>query len=142
MAEPTIPERLRRLHRLYVARAEAFAAFDADGSARLRSGLERRIDIECEAMLAAAEARGCTDEDRQRLGVAFGDLAGAAYEQTRRRLMQDAYRSAEKSGSFASKTHLSEQRRWHRQAALAAEQTAHAAIRDALTALQITEETE
>ncbi|GAB3656638.1 hypothetical protein [Glycomyces tarimensis] len=139
MAEPTIPERLRRLHHLYSARAAAFAAIDATGSDRFRRILDRRIDTECEAILAAADERGCTAEERQRLGSAFGDLSGAAYEQARQRLMQDAYRAGEKSGAFEPKSQLVEERRHHRQRALGAEQTAHAAIRDALAALQIAE---
>lgn len=144
MAEPTIPERLRRLHHLYLAdaTAEHTDGDDVDpDTAWLRRTLERCIDTEVQALQAAAAELYRTHEPHRRIGAALLDLSNAADSQVRLRLKQDAYRAAEKSGAIVPKSQLIEQRRFIRGQVTNAEHRAQHAIRDVLNVLQIPKET-
>lgn len=134
--EPTIPERLRRLHRLYLAEAGAEAV--SDGLART---VLRRINDELAEVEAAYIKRGCTPETQARIRVALIDeLRTAARQQVRLGIVLAAYREAERSGAYTPKSQLTEKRGWLRQEATSVAAVAQQAIRTVLTAFQIDEE--
>jgi hypothetical protein len=132
MSNPTIPERLRRLHRLYLAEGHALAVMDLVDAERLAKRIGRHIHDEHVAVVAAAEGHGFTPEEVTRTQGAFDALRGAARNKVRLQIAQAAFREAEQSGAFVPKSSLVEIRGWLRQAAANAEHEAQQAIRTVL----------
>lgn len=138
--EPTIPERLRRLHRLYLAMPNAVAVNDLADPRWLIGRLERHINDELAAIEADAAGRGCSPEDIIRIrGALVDQLRPATRYQVRAHIAQTAFREAEKSGAILPKTMLSGTRTWLRQAATRSEHEAQQAIRTVLDIMQLTE---
>lgn len=140
---PTISERLRRLHRLYLAESGATASgmgpligprLSATG--RLAHRARSRITDELAAIEAAAAECGRTPEEIARIrAVLVDELRIAARDKVRLGIAQAAYRDAEKSGSFVPKSQLVEERRHLKHDADQAEHRAHRAMRAVLDTL-------
>jgi hypothetical protein len=135
--ELTIPERLRRLHRLYLAEAGAIAGDlgPLDGphmsaTGRLGRTTKRRTDDELAALAAIAAECGRTPEEIARIrAVLVDELRIAARHTVRLGIAQAAFRDAEKSGAYVPKSQLVEERRHVRHEADLAEHRAQRAIR-------------
>jgi hypothetical protein len=141
--EPTVAERLRRLHRLYLAEAGAIAGDvgPLDGphmsaTGRLGRTTKRRADDELAALAAVAAERGRTPEEIARIRAILVDELGiAARHSVRLGIAQAAFRDAEKSGAYVPKSQLVEERRHLRHEADQAEHRAQKAIRAVLDTL-------
>jgi hypothetical protein len=136
MAEPMIPERLRRLHLLYLAAAQASLAqvgFDSPAVERLYERAAVRASDEYAAIMAAALALGIDDADRLLLRAAAGDrLREAAHRTVRLTLAVAAFKSAIDAPVDVPKSQFVERRTWLRQELGTAEAAAERAIADAL----------
>jgi hypothetical protein len=148
--EPTIPERLRRLHRLYLAEAGAIAGDvgpltgpHMSATGRLGRTALRRINDELAALGAIAAERGCTPEEIARISMVLVDeLRIAARHTVRLGIAQAAFRDAEKSGAYIPKSQLVEERRHLRDEADSAQHRALKAIRAVLHVFNEITETE
>jgi hypothetical protein len=139
--EITIPERLRRLHRLYLAEANALAAADFADARWLNERVGHLINEELAAIDAAAVGHGCTSETLARISVALVDeLRTAIRHQVGLRIAQTAFREAEKSSAILPKSQLTETRGWLRQSADGSEHEAAQAMRTVLDVFQINAE--
>jgi hypothetical protein len=148
--EPTIEERLARLHRLHLATAQAAAAFavgattghaDAMNSLRNRSDAATRDEVrELEAAaLAAGPAHG---DQLLALQTALDRLRKAAFRAVALRLHVAALKDAADAPLSLPKSGYVEQRKWMRQNLDAAEGDARRAIMAALAACGLDETTE
>jgi hypothetical protein len=136
MAEPTISERLRRLHHLCLAEANALAVADLVDADRLARRIARLIHVENVAVEDAAAGRGCAPEEIRRLHGALDVLRSEARYEVRLRIAQAAFREAEKSGAIVPKSGLVETRGWLRQAADHSKADVQQAIRTVLAIVQ------
>jgi AraC-like DNA-binding protein len=136
MAEPTISERLRRLHHLCLAEANALAVADLVDADRLTRRIARLIHVENVAIEAAAARRGCAPEEVTRINGALDVLRSEARYEVRLRIAQSAFREAEKSNTIVPKSGLVETRGWLRQAADQSKHEVQQAIRTILAVVQ------
>jgi hypothetical protein len=146
MAEPTIPERLRRLHHLYLTAAQADAAVAAGLTTHHMASLRTRAwatakdeaaAIEVAALAAGlpygAPVLGLRDAISERLRL-------AVIRKVRLALADAALKDAIAAPVALPKSQFVEDRKWLQQDRRASEAEAQAAIRDALDILQATEE--
>lgn len=146
MAEPTISERLRRLHRLYLAAAQADAAFAAGLTTNRVTSLRTRAwataKDEAAAIEVAALAAGLPyGAPVIALRDAIGErLRLAVLRKVRLALADAALKDAIAAPVALPKSQFVEERTWLRQDLTAAENEAELAIRDALDLVQLDSE--
>jgi hypothetical protein len=144
--EPTIPKRLRRLHRLYLAAAQADAAIAAGLTTHHMSSLRTRAWATAQDEAAAIEAAALA------AGLAYGTpvlglrdaiserLRLAVVRKVRLALADAALKDAIAAPVALPKSQFVEERKWLQQDRRAAEAEIELAIRDALSIMQITDE--